>query len=189
MIHGLAFVLLTQLAATSAPADRYFGKLKMSGLRIRYETMQVERRYWAHELLPDQALHLLLLTEDAYREWASAYPEDSWLASTGYRMAQVYEELPGTAARDRAVALLGYVKSHFPKTAYAQKSRDQLHRGVAVKSLPAWAIVPSPTPTPAASATPSAAASAAPTGGATPYPPARPTAAPVGTATPDTSTE
>lgn len=130
----------------------------MSALRIRYETMQIERRYWAHQLLPDQALHLLLLTEDAFQQWAAAYPKDSWLPSTGYNMAQVYEQLPGSAARDRAVALLVYVKSHFPKSSYAQKSRDQLHRGVSVKGVPAWAIVPSATPSPA-TASPAASAS------------------------------
>lgn len=170
-------MLVTQLAATSAPADRYFGKLKMSALRIRYETMQIERRYWAHQLLPDQALHLLLLTEDAYHQWAAAYPKDSWLPSTGYNMAQAYEQLPGSAARDRAVALLVYVKSHFPKSSYAQKSRDQLHRGVPVKPVPAWAAVPSATPSPAPSPAASAMPSAVPSSGATPYPPARPTPA------------
>jgi len=140
----------------------------MSGLRIRYETAQIERRYWAHELFPDQALHLLLLTEDAYRQWASAYPQDPWLASTGYNMAQVYEQLPGTTARDHATALLVYVNEHFPKTPYAQKSRDQLHRGIAVRPVPAWAIAPAATPSPSASAaspaTPSAIPSAMPTG-------------------------
>jgi hypothetical protein len=177
--RSLAVVaLLTQLAATSAPADRYFGRLNMSALRIRYETLQIERRYWSHQLLPDQAMHLLLLTEDAYRQWASAYPEDSWLASSGYNMAQVYEQLPGTAARDRAVALLVFVKSRFPKSSYAQKSRDQLHRGIAVKPTPAWAIpTPSPTSSPTPSTAPSAAPSVTPSSGTTPYPQARPTAA------------
>jgi hypothetical protein len=149
----------------------------MSALRIRYETLQIERRYWARELLPDQALHLLLLTEDAFHQWASAYPQDSWLASTGYNMAQVYQQLPGTAARDHAVALLVYVKSHFPKSAYAQKSRDQLHRGIVAKPVPAWAVRPSATPSPPESAAPSATPSVPPSAGATPYPQARPTPA------------
>lgn len=163
-----AITLLVQLAATSAPADRYFGKLKMSGLRIRYETTQIERRYWEHQLLPDQALHLLLLTEDAYHQWAYAFPLDPWLASTGYNMAQVYEQLPGVTARDHATALLQYVKGHFPKTPYAQKSGDQLHRGIAVRPVPAWAIAPSatpsPAPSPASSAIPSVPPSPPPTG-------------------------
>jgi hypothetical protein len=159
MQRGLVSVLLfaTQLATTSAPADRYFGQLKMSTLRIRYETMQLKKRYETHELLPDQALHLLLLTQDAFAQWAALYPKDPWLASSGYDMALLFEELPGETARDHAVGLFVYVKSHFPNTSYAQKSRDQLHRGVPTKPEPAWAIGPSATPAtaPAPSASPS----------------------------------
>jgi hypothetical protein len=150
-----ALVLATQVAAVTAPADRYFGKLKMSALRIRYETMQLKARYETHALLPDQAIHLLLLTEDAFQQWARLYPKDPWLASSGFAMAQLYEELPGMLARDHAVALLIFVKSSFPATAYARRSRDQLHRGVPVKpepASPAPAVTGAPT---AASETPS----------------------------------
>jgi hypothetical protein len=168
-------ILLAQLGATTAPADRYFGKLKMSALRIRYETMQLKRRYETHELLPDQTLHFLLLTEDAFRDWARNYPKDPWLASTGYAMAQLYGELPGTLARDRAVSLFVYVKSSFPKTSYARESRDQLHRGVAVKPVPAWAQV---TPSLAPASVPSPAGSAVPSPSATPYRRVRRMAAP-----------
>lgn len=148
---------MAELGATTAPADQYFGKLKMSALRVRYETMQLKKRYETHQLLPDQTLHLLLLTEDAFHDWARRYPADPWIPSTAYAMAQLYEELPGATARDRALGLLAYVKSNFPKTFYGRESRDQLHRGIAVKPQPAWAQA-SP---PAATATP-APASAAP---------------------------
>jgi hypothetical protein len=150
-----ALILLIELGATSAPGDEYFGRLKMSALRIRYETMQLKKRYESHELLPDQTLHLLLLTQDAFDDWARRYPDDAWLPSTGYLLAQLYEELPGRLARDRAVALLVYVKSQFPQTSYARKSRDQLHRGVWTKPVPDWArATPAPTATPSPSATP-----------------------------------
>ena len=171
----------TQLAATSAPADRYFGRLKVSALRIRYETMQLKKRYETHELLPDQTLHLLLLNQDAFEQWAALYPKDPWLASTGYSMAQLFAELPGGTARDHAVGLFVYVKSHFPNTSYARQSRDQLHRGVPIKPEPAWAsaqraatpvpsqsIGPSATPAPAAAPLVTPAASPAPS--ATPAP-------------------
>lgn len=163
-LNVLLSVLLA-LVATSAPADRYFGKLKMSALRVRYETMQLRKRYETHQLFPDQTLHLLLLTEDAFREWAREYPKDPWLASTGYNMAQLYEELPGAQARDHAVSLLVYVKSRFASTSYARESRDQLHHGVPTKPEPAWAsatplapssIKPSTPPVPAPSASPTA---------------------------------
>jgi hypothetical protein len=155
LIAGGVLLLLVEAGATTAPGDQYFGKLKMSALRIRYETMQLKKRYESHELLPYQVEHLLLLTENAYDQWARLYPKDPWVPSTGYDIARLYEELPGTQARDHAVALLVYVKSHFPKTSYASLSREQLHRGVTTKPEPSWAtaspsstrISPSPAPT------------------------------------------
>ena len=169
MLTGLAaccILLAAQPIAGVAPADQYFGKLKMSALRIRYETMQLEKRYETHELFPDQAFHLLSLTEDAYRDWARRYPKDSWLPSTGYAMARIYAELPGVDSRDHAVALLTYVKSHFPETPYAAKSRSALHGGISVKPQPAWATqtpTPSPLPPPAPTLLPTPAPSPSPT--------------------------
>jgi hypothetical protein len=166
-------LLLTQLAAVTAPADQYFGKLKMSALRVRYETMQLKERYETHQLLPDQTLHLLLLNEDAYMDWARRYPTDSWLPSTGYAMALLYAELPGTQARDHAVGLLTYVKSHFPKTPYAGKSRAALHGGISAKPEPAWAAQ-TPRPSPLPSGAPSAATPlASPVASPSPTPPHR----------------
>jgi hypothetical protein len=133
----------------------------MSALRIRYETMQLKKRYETHALLPEQTLHLLLLTEDAYRQWAARYPRDPWVPSTGFLIAQLYEELPGSTSRGRAIALFGYITSHFPKTPYAARSSAQLKRGVPIRPYPAWARPPV-TPSPAPSAAPTAVSSAAP---------------------------
>jgi hypothetical protein len=139
------------LASVNAPADRYFGRLEMSALRIRYETMQLKARYEKHELLPEQTEHLLDLTYDAFEAWAREYPKDSWLPSTGYALARLYAELPGVAARDRAITLFAYVNLHFPSTSYAVASRAQLHRGITVKPDPQWAksmraATPEPSP-------------------------------------------
>ncbi|HLY03679.1 MAG TPA: hypothetical protein VKR56_14435 [Candidatus Cybelea sp.] len=157
--------LLVTLATTSAPADEYFGKLKMSALRVRYETMQLKKRYETHRLLPEQTEHLLLLTQDSFDDWAVHYPKDPWLASTGFLIAALYAELPGTIAREHAVTLYVFVKSHFPGSSYATASRAALHRGVAAKADPPWAkemrATPSPSPAPSPSA-PAAAPSVAP---------------------------
>lgn len=123
----------------------------MSTLRIRYETMQLKKRYETHQVLPEQAEHLLQFTDDAYMEWARRFPTDAWLASTGFAIAQLYDELPGASARARAAALLTYVSSKFPKSPYARKSRLELYQGVTVKPYPQWAR---PTPAPTSSATP-----------------------------------
>jgi hypothetical protein len=172
--------LLATLVATAAPADEYFGKLKMSALRVRYETMQLKKRYETHQLLPEQTEHLLLLTQDSFDQWAVRYPTDPWLASTGFLVASLYSELPGTVARDHAVALYVFVKSHFPHSSYATSSRSALHRGVTTKADPAWAkemraTLPSPSPTASPSATPSAAS---PAGSPSAPPRATPSASP-----------
>jgi hypothetical protein len=181
-----AFAVLLAQTTIDAPADRYFGRLQMSSLRVRYETMQLKKRYETHELLPEETEHLLVLTQDSFDSWRRAYPEDAWLPSTGYEIAQLYAELPGGTARTRAVTLYVYVKSQFPKTKYAAESRDALHRGVSVKPDPAWARekraamhtpAPSPSPvptqTPASAPTPSSTSSPA---GATPSPKGSPPA-------------
>jgi hypothetical protein len=161
--------LIAAAPTTNAPADRYFGRLEMSTLRIRYETMQLRKRYQSHQLFPGDAQHLLDLTADAFNAWARAYPHDGWLPSTGFLIAQLYADLPGSVARARAVALLTYVKSHFPSTRYAARSRAMLHRGLPLRRTPAWAIrtpspspTPSPVPSPTSTSSPSAVPSPAP---------------------------
>jgi hypothetical protein len=156
----MASILVTIAAASvNAPADRYFGKLKMSALRIRYEILQLRPRYETHKLLPEEAEHLAVLDEDAFYAWAKSYPHDVWLASTGYLLAQFYEELPGSDARNRAVRILSYVKVHFPRTTYAKAAAVALHRGVSTRPDPDWAVEMraarvSPTPSPTAGASP-----------------------------------
>jgi hypothetical protein len=175
-ILAVLLLVLTLGASSDAPADQYFGRLKMSSLRIRYEIMQLRPRYETHALLPEEASHLLVLDEDAFYAWAAAYPKDAWLASTGYLLAQLFAELPGSDARDRAVRAYTYVKVHFPATTYGKQSAAVLHRGVAVRPDPAWAAAvraaraatPSPSPSPSTTASPSHAPVGSPAPSASP---------------------
>lgn len=129
----------------------------MSALRIRFEITQLKIDYEYHKRTPDDVLHLLYFTEDAYYKWAAAYPKDSWLASTGYNLAKLFEELPGSGARDSAVRALAFVRTHCKNTRYSKESVADLQRGVPVKPEPAWAAAvatPSGSPSPAPTATP-----------------------------------
>lgn len=182
-IATLLLALLTIAASGAfgnAPADRYFGRLKMSALRIRYEIMQVRARYESHKLLPEEAEHLLDLDADAFYAWAKAYPHDTWLASSGYLLAGLYAELPGNAARASANQAYKFVAAGFRSTSYGQKSVAVLHRGgVPLRPDPAWAqgmraarVTPSPSPAPstAPSASANPASSAAPSPSPSPSP-------------------
>lgn len=159
MIRALTAVLLFTTLNIAAPADKYFGRLNVSAVRIRYDIEQLKTAYEYHRRTPDDVLHMLSFAEDAYYEWAAAYPKDSWLPSTGYDLAKLFEELPGLGARDRAVRALQFVRTHFMNTKYSKASAADLRRGVRVRPEPAWAVratqssspIPSPTPNPSAS--------------------------------------
>jgi hypothetical protein len=63
-----------------APADEYFGRLKMSILGVRYVINVVD--YRAENATDDDArdlCHKLMLTEDALRDWQAKYPDDAWI--------------------------------------------------------------------------------------------------------------
>jgi len=168
-VKALAVLFLISLAlaaapSDNAPADRYFGRLGMSALRIRYETAQLKSRYANHKLLPENVMHLADLTADAYYQWAARYPHDSWLASTGINLAHLYEDLPGASARGAAIRLLSFVLSHSNNTRYSQEAAAELKRGIPLKFDPLWAVKmratpsPSPRPSPNASLSPGAKA-------------------------------
>jgi len=141
----------------AAPADTYFGPLKYSALRVRFLTQQLKRSLENHERLPDDVAHMSVFVDAAFFEWARRYPKDSWLPSSGYGLAKLHEELPGSDARLRAVKLLNFVRSRYARSAYARLSALDLKHGVRVQPEPLWALsTPSPSPSPSPSATPSA---------------------------------
>jgi hypothetical protein len=161
---------LTLAAAppADAPADTYFGRLRMSALRIRYEIAQLKSRYDNHKLLPENTSHLAELTEEAYYDWAGRFPKDGWLASTGVNLAHLYEDLPGQPARNAAIKALTFVGAHFGKTRYSKQAAAELRRGIPLKPDPLWAIKmratpsPSPLPSPNASVSPGSTTTPAP---------------------------
>lgn len=131
----------------------------MSALRIRYEIAQLKTDYEYHRRMPDDVLHVLSYTEEAYYDWAAAYPKDTWLPSTGYNLAKLFEELPGNTAHDGAVRALQFVRIHFKGTRYSKESVAELQRGIPVRPEPSWAVRPNPvsssSPTPSSSPSPS----------------------------------
>ncbi len=84
----IACLLLALTTLNAAPADKYFGRLKMSALRIRYEIAQLKNDYEFHRRGPQDVEHLAIFAEESYYDWAAAYPKDGWLASTGYNLAK-----------------------------------------------------------------------------------------------------
>jgi hypothetical protein len=62
-----------------APADEYFGRLRMSVLGIRNELVTLERRAENGDANLRAMNGKLALVDDAMRDWRSRYPRDTWL--------------------------------------------------------------------------------------------------------------
>lgn len=146
-----------------APADEYFGRLKLSPFGIRHKVFSLKDDLHHARAKPDAIEHDAELVEDALRDWTTRFPQDPWIAATAWNLATLYEELPGTGAQSHAVNALQFVRDHFTATVYAQYAARDLSRGVGVRPSPRWATAnatssPSPTATTPATATPSVSA-------------------------------
>jgi len=109
----LALVLALSFAApvfatTSndlAPADRYFGRLKMSILGIRNSIKD-------------------LLVEDALRDWQAKFPRDPWIPKFTFSLAQLYAKLDLDDARTRRDDMLDWLDATYPDSEFAGQPRE-----------------------------------------------------------------
>jgi hypothetical protein len=128
----LALVLALSFAApvfagpttNLAPADRYFGRLKMSILGVRNSLKDLSARADAH---PEDAEHIFdkaVLVEDALRDWHAHFPLDPWIPKFAYSLAQLYGKLDSDDARVRRNDTLDWLVATFPESEYAMLPRD-----------------------------------------------------------------
>ena len=96
-IAALAMMLVACLApavraanmSDLAPADQYFGQLKMSVLGIRNELNALERRAVGGDRNVAAMSGKLAMVDDAMRDWRRHYPRDSWLPRFEAQRARV----------------------------------------------------------------------------------------------------
>jgi hypothetical protein len=123
---ALSFAAPTIAAPTAnlAPADRYFGRLKMSILGVRNSIKDLSERAAAH---PEDAEHIYdkaVLVEDALRDWHAHFPRDPWIPKFTYSLAQLYGKLDMDDARVRRNDTLDWLVATFPESEYAMLPRD-----------------------------------------------------------------
>ncbi len=96
-IAALAMMLVACLAPAAhaagikdlAPADQYFGQLKMSVLGIRNELNTLERRVADGDRNVAAMNGKLAMVDDAMRDWRAHYPRDTWLPRFEAQRARV----------------------------------------------------------------------------------------------------
>src|ERR1017187_7948200 len=77
-----------------APADEYFGKLKLSILGIRNTIKDMGLKADAD---PAHAVNVVMgsvgLTEDAMRDWEKKYPRDTWIPPAILSLERLYAKV------------------------------------------------------------------------------------------------
>jgi len=133
-----------------APADEYFGPLKMSILGIRNTTRDLGLRYDVNHDIARQTLASAALTESSIRDWEHKYPQDKGIARAVYYLQRLYDKILTEQGRAKADATAKWLFSTYGRSPQATQLR---------KVLAAEPVIPLPSP----SAVPSAAPASSPT--------------------------
>ena len=148
---------LDQMKA-SAPADEYFGKMKLSFLGIDNTFRDQSIRAGAHTT--DQSvISKLDFAADSLRDWQHKYPKDPQLARSMWFGSQAYLKIWNAAGQNQAAYYLITLRNQFPHTYFGKQAKAELARGLTMHVYAAAdpcillpdTVMPTPAPVPTAS--------------------------------------
>jgi hypothetical protein len=160
-----------------APADEYFGKLKMSVLGIQNVIRDMRLRVEADPSKTPTIFGSLAYVEDALHDWEKKYPADTWIARDLFALEVTYLEASGDFARTAAIRTESWLRKDYPHSPGAAQGHLALARALtpappqlvdpermSVNPPPAAAPVVVPAALPVSSAAPAVPAAAASAG-------------------------
>ena len=109
-----------------APADEYFGKLKMSILGIGNVIKDQGLKVDADPALGSGVLNGCAYAEDALHDWEKKYPKDSWLPRSILALERLYAKVDSDLARAKAKATMVWLVHDFPASAQAKIGKLEL---------------------------------------------------------------
>lgn len=121
-----------------APADEYFGRLKMSILGIRNTIRDEGLKADADPArAADAIMGSVGLTEDAVRDWEKKYPHDTWIPAALFSLERLYAKVDSDVARARAKFVMLWLVHDYPRSAQAKVGKKELADNlVGVKPVP-----------------------------------------------------
>ena len=119
------------VAATKlAPADEYFGPMKMSILGIKNEIRDLTVRYEPYadgdHHLSKSIMTIALLTEASLADFEKRYPKDDQLARDVYFLQKLYAKIDSDDARAKAKYCSTWLLTRYSGTSYARDLRSTL---------------------------------------------------------------
>jgi hypothetical protein len=112
----------------SAPADEYFGRMKMSFLGMNNTFRDAAISSGDHTTDPGIA-HKVALAEDALDAWAKTYPRDPQLARTYFLATVVERKIWIQANQQRAWTYLNQLEQRFADTYFGRLVKKNLEIG------------------------------------------------------------
>jgi hypothetical protein len=117
-----------QMLHDSAPADEYFGRMKMSYLGMNNTFHDAAISSGDHTTDP-RIVHNVALAEDALEDWGRKYPRDPQLARTYYLATVVERKIWLRPNQDHAWIYLNRLVKLFPNTYFGKLLRADLAIG------------------------------------------------------------
>ena len=132
-----------------APADEYFGRMKMSILGISNSIKDTGTREGFDPAHASNYYGGLALTEDALKDWAHKYPQDSWIPRRAYDLSHDFWRMHTPQADAQANTCRNLLFHQFPHDHWTMLARKETPDKVApvVASAPAPAATSTPAST------------------------------------------
>jgi hypothetical protein len=115
--------------SADAPADEYFGPLKMSAIGIRMRIDVLGRRYIARSESDTDLVHDAADVASSMSAWNAKYPHDLWAAPTAFHLAQLYANVQSDDARAKARSEFAAIANAYPKSSYGHLARLRIAQG------------------------------------------------------------
>lgn len=115
-----------QPAIKVAPADEYFGKLKLSILGIRNTINDVGANIDVDPARWSSLQNKANFAEDAIRDWEHKYPRDTWLAKTVFALERMYAKIDSNEGRAHSLAAMNWLVRDFPATYYGRLGKREI---------------------------------------------------------------
>jgi hypothetical protein len=146
----------------SAPADEYFGKLKLSFLGINNTFRDAAISSGEHTIDP-QLVAKVGFADDALSDWASHFPRDPQLARTYYLAIESEQRIWLKPNQERAYLYMNRIVTQFGNSYFGKIVAKNLAIGFTEHYYAAAVACPTPVPSPTPTVEPSLAPTASPT--------------------------
>jgi hypothetical protein len=151
-----AFVCSSQPVASytkgAAPADEYFGKMKMSYLGINNSLRDAYVMAGEHTTFP-VVIQKVMWAENALLDWQHRYPNDPQLPRSLFFLMAAYLKIWTGDGQSHALAYVTELRDRYGKTYFGKLVKADLAKGLTVHvfdaAQPCVPVPGAPTPTPA----------------------------------------